>query len=243
MKLLIDADILVYRCGFAAENEKEFFARYNARSQLYKMFDETAVFDYQLFLTGKNNFREKEWSLVKYKGNREKLRKPKHYDALRKYLVDEWNALIIEGKEADDALATAQVNDETIICSIDKDLDMVPGWHYNFVKKNKYYITKLDGLINFYAQILSGDAVDNIPGLPGMGKIKAQKALKDLTTEEELQTKVRELYLSKAKEGKIALKSDVVIDITKLDDALNEIGILLWMQRHDQKEPKKFTTN
>jgi hypothetical protein len=63
----------------------------------------------------------------------------------------------------------------TIICSRDKDLDMVPGLHYSWgagkqKEKQLWWQNELDGLRSFYRQILLGDSVDNIPGLYGVGK-------------------------------------------------------------------------
>jgi hypothetical protein len=53
---------------------------------------------------------------------------------------------------------------------------MVPGWHYSWSagtkhkEKEMYYVSEIEGLRNFYTQLLTGDTVDNIPGLFGVGK-------------------------------------------------------------------------
>jgi imidazole glycerol phosphate synthase subunit HisF len=61
---------------------------------------------------------------------------------------------LCEGQEADDAIAIAatEYGDECIMASIDKDFDQVPGWHFNFVKNERYYITEEQGRLNFYTQ-------------------------------------------------------------------------------------------
>jgi 5'-3' exonuclease len=41
-------------------------------------------------------------------------------------------------------------------------------------------------LYSFYKQILTGDRVDNIEGIRGIGPVKADKILKDCTTEKDL---------------------------------------------------------
>jgi len=46
----------------------------------------------------------------------------------------------------------------------------------------------------FYTQLLTGDRVDNIIGLKGIGPVKAAKALADLTTDIEMYNKVVEMY-------------------------------------------------
>lgn len=63
----------------------------------------------------------------------------------------------------------------TTICSRDKDLHMVPGYHYGWsAGKQKeqpiWWQDEFNGLKLFYKQILTGDNVDNIPGLFGVGK-------------------------------------------------------------------------
>lgn len=70
---------------------------------------------------------------------------------------------------------TARTYCNTIICTIDKDLHMVPGWHYCWAKGNSPEVgpwlqTETGGLRCFYKQLLTGDTVDNIKGLHGVGK-------------------------------------------------------------------------
>ena len=63
---------------------------------------------------------------------------------------------------------------------------MVTGHHYNFNKDEIIYITPEEGRLNFYKQILTGDKIDDIPGIPGIGTKKAEKLLEGLETEEEM---------------------------------------------------------
>lgn len=141
--------------------------------------------DYKAWITGKTNFRFEIATTVPYKGNRKDAPKPKHYDALRKHLM-KLGAIMSEGEEADDAVGIASTQGNYWIVHVDKDLDQLPGWHYNPVKDEEYYVTEFEGLYSFYKQILTGDRVDNIEGLRGIGPVKADKILKDCTTEKEL---------------------------------------------------------
>ena len=141
--------------------------------------------DYQIFLTGKGNFRHDVATIQKYKGNRDKSRKPRWYNEAREYLIKYYNAKVCDGVEADDELAKAQ-SSNTIICSIDKDLLQVPGLHYNWVKDEKYEVSPQEGTRRLWEQVLTGDATDNIPGIKGIGPVKAKKLLKDCATEEEM---------------------------------------------------------
>ena len=193
---------------------------------------ETNATSYRLFLSGDNNFREKVSVTRVYKGNRDALHKPKWYNEIKEYLIRQWKAEVINGMEADDAMGIEQIknyeDDDTqlyqacgsIICSLDKDMDMIMGWHYNFVKKLKYWIDEDTAIKNFYTQLLTGDVVDNIQGITGMGIKGAAKAFAGCVTEEE--------YYSKA----ISEYKKVYGD--RGEEMLNEMAQLLWIRReHD----------
>jgi hypothetical protein len=195
-KALIDGDILVYRIGFASEEEKESIALARCSEFLEDMLLFNNFNEYQGYLTGKRNFRNEIAISAPYKGNR-KAAKPKHYELLRDYMQKAWSFTMVEDQEADDAIGIAayelQVG-EYCICSIDKDLDMLRGDHYNFVKHEHYFITEEEGIKNFYKQILMGDRVDNIIGIKGIGTVKAERLLKECKDQKEMYLTVLEAY-------------------------------------------------
>jgi len=190
MIALLDSDILCYRVGFATDEETENTAIETMAVFLEDliMFDLVDCDGHELFLTGKSNFRHEIAVTAPYKGNRKDAKKPKHLPLLREYLQMAWGATVSEGEEADDVIAirATELGDDSIIVSTDKDFNQVPGWHYNFVKKVKSYVTPEEGLRFFYKQILTGDAADNIKGLFRVGDVKATKMLADYKTEVEL---------------------------------------------------------
>lgn len=195
---LVDSDILCYRVGFASNDEAESMALQTMDGSIADLMMEEGVLDvmsFEFYLTGKTNFRNDIAVTRPYKGNR-KSEKPVHLQALRDYLVDEYGAVVSEGNEADDMMAIRQteLGDDSIIISLDKDLDMVKGWHYNFVKHEKYYITAEEGMLKFYTQILTGDKVDNIQGVHRCGPKKAEKILQDCKTELEMWEAVVEAH-------------------------------------------------
>ena len=186
---LLDSDIICYRVGFASEDVEEKFALSRVSELVHEVvFVQLECKDYKAYITGKGNFRNEIAVTEPYKGNRKDMKKPIHYDAIRKHLVEKLGAVLIEGMEADDAIAIEATNmgSQAIIVSIDKDLDQVAGLHYNFVKQELYEITPEEGMLNFYKQILTGDRVDNIIGIKGVGPVKAAKLLKDCKTEKEM---------------------------------------------------------
>ena len=151
---------------------------------------------YRVFLspTGQATFRYKIYP--DYKANRKDLQKPVHYQVLREYLKEAHKAVQGEGIEADDLLGLnlTEWGKEAILVSIDKDLNQIPGWHYNFVNKIKYHVSKEEATKYFYIQMLMGDSSDNIPGIPGIGEKKALLAIDPLKTEQEMLELVQGMY-------------------------------------------------
>lgn len=197
MKALIDGDILVYRIGFASQDTSDRLAIARMAEFLEELVMMPEIGDYQGYLTGSNNYRNEIAKTAPYKGNRTGD-KPVHYDLLRQYLATAWGFEVVQEQEADDAIGIAayefEDTEDYMIMSIDKDLDMLRGWHYNFLKNHKYFVDEYDGIVNFYKQILTGDRVDNIVGLKGIGPKKAEKILKDCVTEEDMYNAVLKAY-------------------------------------------------
>ena len=238
MIALIDADIIVFRAGFAAERTKWFLKVYPPRGDgetvqtfdskkdclvvldealpgihsreegkdyqmwsdrecepvqnalhlvniiMKKIMDDLKLteFDVMCYLSGGTNFRYKVAKTRPYKGNRDAAHRPTHEQAIRDYISSKWETIVTDGIEADDALGIAQraLGGDSVIVSIDKDLDMIPGRHYNFVQQVDYEIDEDLAWHKFCLQVLTGDTVDNIPGLPGIGPKKAEKILDGL---------------------------------------------------------------
>lgn len=213
MIALIDGDILTYRIGFSCNDEDFGIARHRLGETIEIICEELGTEEFELFITGKENFRNEYAVTAPYKGNRSGA-KPVHYDTLREYMV-EIGAVLVEGQEADDAIAIRATElgmEEAFIVSIDKDFDQVEGWHYNFVKKQQYYISKTQGLLNFYMQFLTGDRIDNIIGVKGIGAVRAKKLLEGKTE--------REMY-------------EICVDKLGSEERAIENGILLWLRRYD----------
>jgi 5'-3' exonuclease len=204
MKALFDSDIFAYRAASACEDEDEATAQRTLDRLIVdvlmcgvdNIYPDCFVDSWSMHLTGKNNFRYQIATTVPYKGNRVDKPKPKHLAFLRSHLVKEWGATISEGEEADDTIAieATKLGDNCVIVSLDKDLDQICGWHYNFVKRLGYYITPEEALVKLYTQMLTGDAADNIKGLFRIGPVKAAKIIGDTTNELELYNKVLEAY-------------------------------------------------
>lgn len=241
MHALIDGDIIVYTAGFSAQKKdpetKEMmllpleFALANAKRLIVGILDRTDADDFSIFLTAGTNFRDQLATIKPYKGNRKDISKPVHYSALREYLITTWGAKLVENEEADDVLGITQYqswlhsNDSTVICSVDKDLLMIPGWNYNIRTSVIKYIKPDDAMLNFYCQLITGDSTDNIPGLRGYGDKypykKARKYLEGAKTEAEMYKRVVAAY-----KKSISSQSE-----QELNDRILEVGRLLWIRR------------
>lgn len=166
----------------------------NIKSLMLKITAHPRCTDYQVFISGKDNFR---YDLdPNYKGTRDKLSRPIHEKQIREYLIKQWDAQVVDNIEVDDEVSILCVEDPatSVIVSIDKDLDNTPGWHYNYDKDTTYYIDEHQASLNFYRQLLSGDPTDNIPGIKGIGKKRAEDTLQLPLTDERLCSIVWKVY-------------------------------------------------
>jgi 5'-3' exonuclease len=231
---LIDGDILVYRIGFTTQDVNERIALSRVNAYIDEILFNSHASDYMIYLTGSNNYRKTLYP--EYKANRIQ-EKPLHYNLIKQYLIDYEAAILEEYQDADDALGIAQTagNDTTIICSIDKDLHQIPGRHYNFVKNEHTFVTPEEGIYFFYQQLLTGDRVDNIPGvcqeivdhkvrqikgLPKVGPVKAKKILGEMSDEATYKEKALAAYMEYLK-----------LSEQEARDKINLIGKLLYIRK------------
>ena len=248
MQPLIDADIFLYEIGFAGQykNESTGETEYRDFDWVADLLDQKidsickavgATMPPKLFLTGIQyywkdeyvpNFREAIATKKKYKGQR-KNAKPFHYYNLYHHIAANYDTVVSNGVEADDLLGVAQTSapHDTIICTRDKDLRMIEGWHYGWecglqpeFKPKKYSnigeielvrkynkagkCTKAEikggGKAFFFAQCLVGDVVDNIGGLESVGPVKAYDILASCETEGQYFAAVKQCYIDQVGE-------------------------------------------
>lgn len=185
MIALIDGDLVSYPSAASceptkakAEREPLDVAIRRADEAMRRILHATNAREYKLFIGGADNFRYQIDPT--YKANRNDKPRPEHLQPVREFLVTEWKAHISDGIETDDHLGIEQSADndqETVICSYDKDLLQVPGNHYNFQKEIWSYMTPLQGWASFYTQLIMGDRSDNILGFDGKMRVTVPKFL------------------------------------------------------------------
>lgn len=129
----------------------------------------------------------------KYKSNRDDKAKPFLLPVLKEWMLEEFKSFMRPKLEADDVLgilATSKniVKGEKIIVSMDKDLDTVPGLHFNFGKPEFgiYLVSEEEAALKHMTQTLTGDTTDGYPGCPGIGPVKAERLLDGLTSYKEM---------------------------------------------------------
>lgn len=189
--LLWDADILFYRASAKHwdATERAIEAALETLRYINDIFDPSKT---KLYISGSKNFRKTIYP--EYKANRLKMERPPCLEEVKQWFIDNsYVEPVVDHLEADDLLGLNQEED-TCIVSIDKDLLMIPGWHYNHVKDELCYVSEWAGIYQFYYQLLVGDPTDNIRGAKGIGKAKATKILAHCTTERELREAVEDHF-------------------------------------------------
>ena len=215
MHALIDGDIFAYEFGSSTDDRGNPLAwplvQARVDSRIEGILAAVGAETNQIYLTAedKSNFRIEVASIRPYKGHRA-TDKPHWYKGIREFLVEHRAAEVVSGYEADDALSIAQCGSidsgfaeawcHTVICSRDKDLHMVPGWHYGWQAGNQkeqplWWQDEIGGLRCFYKQLLTGDSTDNIPGLYGVGRTSAHvKRIDSLDSELDMYSSVKHQY-------------------------------------------------
>ena len=183
MKLLIDADFIVYKSCAAAESEidfgndvilvtSDFSDAYGAaKRELTKLENKFGAFSTMiLFFSDSVNFRKK--ILPEYKGHRNR-KKPCGYKRVINKLKEEYKVIIKPGLEADDTMGIyATRYTGNMIVSPDKDMRQIPGKLYNF--DDVFTVSKEDGAKWHLIQSCAGDQTDGYSGIPGIGVKRAE---------------------------------------------------------------------
>ena len=183
MKLLIDADFIVYKSCAAAETEIDWgddvimvTSRFSDAMQAVNreiekiktkfMWDVPEVI---LFFSDSVNFRKK--ILADYKGHRNR-KKPCGYKRVINALKKTHEVIIMPTLEADDAMGIyATKNPGSTICSPDKDMRQIPG---NLYDMENFTLIEPDAGAKWHLiQSCSGDQTDGYSGCPGIGVKRA----------------------------------------------------------------------
>ena len=235
MKLLIDADYIVYKSCAAAESEVDWGddvimvvskfseALANVKRELKKI--ETAFFDTTdtiLFFSDSVNFRKS--ILDSYKGHRNR-KKPCGYRRVIEHLKTEYEVIRMDTLEADDAMGIyATLYPDNVICSPDKDMRQIPGKLYDLDTITE--VTPEEGKKWHYIQTLAGDQTDGYSGVPGIG---VKRAVSMFEQDGYTWKTVVKAFAEKGLDEDVALQNARLAKILTADDYdLKEQRPILW---------------
>lgn len=180
--VLIDADGLLYK---GMEDLDEYKDRVD--EIITQIIVDTNSTSYRVFLESKGNTTFRKILNPSYKSNRVGKELPANMVEIKDYVIQTYNPYLSVGVETDDSIISTfkYLTDkypltDVIIAANDKDYLTYPINHYDlyhgrFGDMNS--INELEASYNFYKQLLTGDAVDNVKGIKGMGGKGAEKVL------------------------------------------------------------------
>jgi len=244
--LLIDGDIIVYQAVTELQEEyKNNKGEYTYIVSHEKVAERITERDTELKLELKaersiwcfgslSNFRKRV--LPEYKADRSQ-KKPLGYYASVDWVKENFEHHSVGFLEADDVVGILHTHPtifnkfETIAVSEDKDFVSLPGKLYNPGKPEEgiLSISIFEADHAFMGQTLSGDSTDNYKGCPGVGKVGADKILKERPTLAHMWVSVVAAFTECGLTEEDALIQARVARILRFDDYDFETGnVNLW---------------
>lgn len=252
--LLADGDGLAYYCA-GNDDTSPGQARRNLEQKIESAMRAAGADKVSILATSAASHKGHRYAISRvkvYQGKRDGGRRPKNWQFMRELIERDPRTVVTDTLEADDLfhINSVRLGDENVaILTEDKDMRMVPGWHLNWDShalvrvRPDTWAFEVDGKVYgrkwFWLQMLMGDGVDNIPGLPlfldgvyasgpkkgqpklsKCGKETAPKLLADCRTEYEAACAVGNLY-----QGLYGDRWPV---------EMLEQAALLWMRRSDR---------
>ena len=180
---LVDGDIVAYKAAVLTEANggDELDAEELTHGVLRDWVDRSTCKRIIVCLSKGRGYRYDAWP--EYKANRKAKPSPEYRSFCIDVLCKSYKTAAVDGLEADDVIGIAATNgkvENPVIVSIDKDLEQIPGWHFN-PGKDEFPVRKTveEADYCFYTQWLTGDSSDGYAGIPGCGPVKAKKILED----------------------------------------------------------------
>jgi len=231
MRILLDADMLLFRVASATEVEVQLdddvWTRHSELPTAREMYwDQVRLWcdqfscgldDVWHCFTDRSAFRRELYP--EYKHNRKGKPKPIGYKQLRTELLSEGTAFMFHQIEADDLIGIFATmpeaeDDPVVVASGDKDMLQVPGLHV-WLDQEVTEQTQ-DAAERFtYEQYLTGDATDGIPGCPGVGAVTAKRIVDEFDINRPVDC-WQEVVRTYEKKGKVVKPSDFATQQARL---------------------------
>jgi len=191
---LIDTDCYLNAAAWEKETLKEACNRFD--EIIEESMAEVFATDWIGAIGGPTNFRETVFEDYKKSVSREAARDKRQswFPELKEYVANLDNVVVTEDCEADDYLAEWAVqlsrqNIDRCIITTDKYLITVGGKMYSpavkkYLGKESMFhdIAPPEAFRFFCTQMIMGDSVDSVPGIPGMGPVKTERYLEQFST-------------------------------------------------------------
>lgn len=186
---VMDLDSMIYLIAY--NNRDELFSgiiKQNVEQYIDDVLTATKAEAYAGFYqkSGHKNYRKDFYPGYKSK----RPPKPDFIEKWGKVIMDKFEEYPgitgLEVIESDDALSIFSIKYadkyDITYARIDKDLKCIPGNHYNY-KSGTFSEVGAQEAAHFAAcQVLTGDSGDTIPGVPGVGPVKADTFIKAFPT-------------------------------------------------------------
>lgn len=199
---LVDLDSIVYACvngnkipdgkggWLRTEDNKRFLYTEKTPEEVIQACDDILTMiltdcgadSYIAIIKGKDTIKDRLAVNPEYKQDR-KQEQPKYWKLCSDHFVNKWGAHLANGLETDDALNICKhvrnklfKNSFTFLCCIDSDLLGTEGTHYDWKKKIWITSTKENEECRLWSDMITGTH-NNVKGLPGKGKVFAEKVL------------------------------------------------------------------
>lgn len=191
MKLLFDADMLIYRFCCACQEDSPFNKELVLKACPTETWDTiqmrvkqcvelaSAHFDESIEVVMVLSPKEKTFRydlFPEYKANRKDIVKPVLLSEMYKKIQKEYHTEIWDNLEADDVLGVLADQGNTCIVSNDKDLKQIETNHMS-LSEPEFIEYSYYGEQFFLKQCIAGDSTDGYYGVPGIGMKKAEKIL------------------------------------------------------------------
>ena len=185
---VIDGDMVVYRAGFASEQEikwdDDIWTLQSSEPEMKVIIDDMIEYAvdqtqsdaYLMVFSDSRNFR---YSIFPdYKANRKDKRKPLGIKAITEWAFKNHNGVRKNNLEADDVIGMlCCTNENYVAVSGDKDFGTLNCEWFNFLKAETTHATKEEADYNHLVQAMAGDSVDGFSGAKGIGPKTAMKLL------------------------------------------------------------------
>lgn len=207
-KAVIDADSIVYIVAYNFKDNLDLgdtmFVEGKCETFLESIMEKTQSTSYAGVFSSSSYLRTEIYKYDLYKGARPE--KPEWLSfwspVIKKFLIEQKGFFVVpDGYEADDFmyveyLASKKEGFIPVFCSPDKDIKQLPGLHYDYKLDKMCQVTEHSAYLNLYTLMLEGDKGDNITGIPGIGEVKAAKALASCQDWADMHLVVLNQYLS-----------------------------------------------